>query len=205
MRIGKVHVVVLVVVLIVCVCLVSFTRSQAQATLGKASPTRVAVCNVVEVFTDYQRAKDLTNDLNAQRDAIEAENAKRTKRGEELQTQLEGYKVGSPKHEETMEEARRHEISRRVWLQLKQQEILRKHQRLTEEMYKEIQAAVAEVAKERGFDLVIQSQPRELSPAQSVQQLIAQIDRQKVLYNAPAVDITAAILQRVNEGYRVKK
>lgn len=205
MRIGKVHIVVLVLVLVAGVSLVSFTRSQAQSPLGGAAPTKVAVCKVVQIFAEYQRGKDLTKDLNAQGQAIQAENEKRTKKGDELKTQLEGYKVGSPKHEETLEAARRHEISRRVWLQMKQQEMLRKHKRLTEEMFKDIRATVAEVAKEKGYDLVMQSQLSELQDSQNVQQLVAQIDRQKVLYNTPAIDITATVLQRVNESYRVKK
>lgn len=205
MRFGKVHVVVLVMVLALGLASLSFTRSQAQVTAGGVAPTKVAVCNIASVLGDYQRAKDLTNDLKEQRDAIEAENKTRIKKAEELQTQLEGYKIDSPKYDETLQAAQRHEINRRVWLQMKQQEMLRKHRRLLEEMYKDIHTSVADVAKEKGFDIVVQSQPSELQAAQDVEQLIVQIDRQKVLYNAPDVDITAAVLQRVNEAYQINK
>ncbi len=205
MRFGKVHVVVLVAVLALGMAFVTFSQLHAQSVAGGVGPTKVAVCNIASVLTDYQRAKDLSDELKEQRDLIEAENKQRIKKAEELQTQLEGYKIDSPKYDETLQAAQQHEINRRVWLQMKQQEMLRKHRRLLEEMYKDIHIAVADVAKEKGFDLVVQSQPGELQAAQDVEQLIAQIDRQKVLYSAPGVDITAAVLLRVNEGYQVKK
>lgn len=205
MRFGKVHVVVVVLVLMAGLVLFSFTRSQAQGTLAGAAASRVAVCNIANVLGDYQRAKDLSNELKEQRDVIEAENKKRIKKAEELQTQLEGYKNGSPKYDETLQAAQRHEIDRRVWLQMKQQEMLRTHRRLLEEMYNDIHKAVADVAREKGFDIVIQSQPTELQAAKEIEHLVTQIDRQKVLYNTPGVDITEAVLLRVNEGYQVKK
>jgi Skp family chaperone for outer membrane proteins len=205
MRFGKVHVMVLILVLAMGMVFVSFTRSQAQGTAGGGSATRVAVCNIANVLGDYQRAKDLSNDLKEQRDEIEAENKQRVKKAEELQTQLEGYKSGSPKYDETLQAIQRHEIDRRVWLQMKQQEMLRTHRRLLEDMYNDIHTAVSDVAKEKGFDIVLQSQPGELQQAKDVEQLITQIDRQKVLYNIPGIDITAAVLLRVNEAYQVKK
>lgn len=206
MRFGKVQATVLVLTAAMGFCLLSFARLHAQGTLAPvAAPSRVAVCNIVEVLVEYQRAKDLTKELNDQGEAIEAENKQRLKKAEELQTQLDGLKAGSPKYDETLEAVQRHEVSRQVWLRMKQEEMLRKHRRLTEEMFKDIRAAVEEVAKERGFDIVLQSQPVELQEAKNVQEVVAQIDRQKVLYNSPASDITAAVLQRINEGYRLKK
>ncbi|MBN1553214.1 MAG: OmpH family outer membrane protein [Phycisphaerae bacterium] len=205
MRFGKVHVVVLVLVLALGLTLVSFTRTEAQNAAGASAATRTAVCNIVEIFGEYQKAKDMTADLNKQREMIEAENNQRLKKAEVLQTQLEGYKADSPKYDETLEEIQRQQINRQVWLRMKQEEILRKHRRLTEEMFREFRIVIAEVAKEKGFDLVLQSQPVELQNAQNVQQVIAQIDRQKVLYEAPGVDITAVVLQRLNEGYKLQK
>lgn len=205
MRFGKVHVLVVLLVLVMGLCLLSFTRSEAQGTAARSAPTKVAVCNIADVLGEYQRAKDLTNDLKQQRDAIQAENKKRIDKAEQLQTQLGGYKVGSEIYNKTLADVERQEISRQVWLQMKQKEMLRMHRRLLEEMYDDIQKAVSEIAREKGIDIVLQNQPADLSSAQGVEQLITLIDRQKVLYNTAEVDITAAVLQRVNEGYRIKK
>ncbi|MBN1941898.1 MAG: OmpH family outer membrane protein [Phycisphaerae bacterium] len=205
MRLGKVHVAVVLLMLAVGLLLASFTRSEAQiAAAGGAKATRVAVCNIEEVFNEYQRGKDGTKELNEEGEQIEAENKRRVKKAEELQTQLEGFKPDSQKYDETLQAAQQNEISRQVWLQMKQQEILRRHRRLTEEMFREIRAMVADVAKEKGFDVVLQGQSGDLRDVQNAQQVIAQIERQKVLYNTPEVDITAVVLQRLNEGYQLR-
>ncbi len=204
MKIGNIPIAVLLLVLVGGVGLVSLARSEAQTAAGTA-PVKVAVCNLVQVFGEYQRAKDLTKDLDDQRMALEAENKKRTERSAELRTELEGYKVGSPKHDETLQKAQRHEIDRRVWIQMQQEAMLRKHRRLTEEMYKDIRAAVAAVAKDREIEVVVQLESGDLAGAQNIQELVSQMDRQKVLYAAPQADITALVLQRLNEGYRLQK
>lgn len=182
--------------------LLSLTRSEAQVAGG--SGHAVAVCNIVEVFKEYQRAQDETEKLNQSRNAFAAEAEKRKKRLEALQNEAEGFKPGSQAHEDALERMRKEMIEYRVWEQFQQDLILRKHRRLTEEMYDQIKDAIAQVAKEQGYAVVVQLEPGQLQ-ARNVEELIAQIDRRKVLYHADSVDITATVLQKVNEAYRISK
>ena len=95
-------------------------------------------------------------------------------------------------------------IEREVWLKVEQASVLGDHRRLTEEMFKQIKSTIATVAKERNIDLVLQLESGEIN-ARNVEELVAQIDRRKVLFNTPEVDITAVVLQRINESYLIKK
>ena len=45
-------------------------RSFAQSPSTAAGPTKVAVCDVVKVFNNYNRAKDLTANLNEKRETV---------------------------------------------------------------------------------------------------------------------------------------
>ena len=206
MKIKKVHVVLFGATLAASLCLISLTRTNAQVAGRTDRPTRVAVCNLVKVFTDYHRAMDLTTKLNERKGSIQAENKKRLKKLEDLQMTMEGYKVGSKEYTKVLDDFKRQMIEREVWLKMEQASVLADHRRLTEEMFKQISDTIATVAKERNIDLVIQLESRELN-ARNVEELVAQIDRRKVLYNkdTPDIDITGAVLQLINESYQIKK
>ena len=206
MKVRKVHMIVFGAVLGVSLCLISLARTNAQGPGKTASPTRVAVCDLIKVFTDYQRSKDLMVEMNERKQTIGAENEKRVKKLEELKTEMDGYKVGSKKHTEVLDKMRRAAIEREVWLKIEQNSVLADHRRLTEEMLEQIKDTIAAVARKKNIDLVLQLAPKVMN-ASNVQELVAQIDRRKVLYHKPGpdMDITAAVLQRINESYRIKK
>ncbi len=204
MKVRKVHVIVFGAVLGASLCLISLARTNAQVAGKTTSPTRVAVCDLIKVFSDYQRSKDLMAEMNERRQTIEAENRKRIKKLEELKTEMDGYKIGSKKHTEVLDKMRRAAIEREVWLKIEQNSVLADHRRLTEEMLEQIKDTIATVARERNIDLVLQLEPKEMDP-QNLQELVAQIDRRKVLYNRQDIDITKAVSQRITESYRIKK
>ena len=204
MNIKKAHVVLFGVTLVVALSLISLSRTNAQVASRSAGPSKVAVCDLVQVFGDYQRAKDLTTTLNERKGSLEAENKRRVKKLEDLKMTMEGFIVGSKQHTKVLDDFKRQMVEREVWLKVEQASVLGDHRRLTEEMFKQIKSTIATVAKERNIDLVLQLESGEMN-ARNVEELVAQIDRRKVLFNTPEVDITAAVLQRINESYRIKK
>ncbi len=204
MKVRKVHVIVFGAVLGASLCLISLARTNAQVAGKTTSPTRVAVCDLGKVFSDYQRTKDLNAKMKERGQALEAENRKRIKKLEELKTEMDGYKVGSKKHDDVLGKFQRGVIEREVWLKIEQNSVLADHRRLTEEMFEQIKDTIAAVARERNIDLVLQLEPKEMDP-QNLQELVAQIDRRKVLYYRSDIEITKTVLQRINESYRVKK
>ncbi len=204
MKIKKVHVVLFGATLAASLCLISLTRTNAQGAGRSAGPTKVAVCDLIRVFADYQRAQDLTTKLNERKGSIEAENRKRVTKLEGLKMTMEGYKPGSKEHTKVLDDFKRQMIGLKVWLEIERDSVLADHRRLTEEMFKQIRDAIATVAKERNIDLVIQLAPKELN-ARNYEELVAQIDRRKVLYNTQDIDITKTVLQLINESYQIKK
>ena len=166
----------------------------------RAVPTRVAVCNIAEVFNNYKRAKDLTARLDARRRRIKSENEKRSKAIESLQMELEGLKEGSKKYEQTFNEIQRLTIERQAWLQFEDSLAVRDHLRLTKEMYDEILAMVVATAKGKGLDLVLYREGK-TPPTQNITELLRAIRARKVLYSADTIDITEETLRRINKTY----
>ena len=194
-------------ILVTAVALVGLALLLNPLGAQPAAPARpagaqVGVCDVVVVFNEYQRAKDLTVRLNERRDALKAENDKRGKAIDVPRTELEGLKPGSKDYEQRLSEVQRLTIERSAWLQFQEALIMRDHQRLTREMYEQILKMIQGVAREQGFTLVVQ-RDKESMESQNTQELVQKIAARKVLYNDDGVDLTDTILARLNDQYRL--
>jgi Skp family chaperone for outer membrane proteins len=166
----------------------------------RGMPTRVAVCDIAEVFNNYKRAKDLTAKLDARRLRIKNENTKRGKALEALQMELESLKESSKKYEQTFNEIQRLSIERQAWLQFEDSLAVREHHRLTKEMYEQTLAMVTVIAKAKGLDLVLYREGK-IPPTQNITELLRVVRARKVLYSANTIDITEETLRRINEAY----
>jgi len=178
-------------------------RSSAQDRPGAPATSRVAVCDIVQVFNNYTRATDLTAAMNKRRDSLKAENEKRGQAIEALRLELEGLVVGSKKYEAQFSEMQRLTIERDAWMRFQEAMVMRDHHRLTRDMYEEIIKTIGEVAKQRGIDIVLYY-PRADIQSNNTKQLLQQIQARKVLFAADGVDLTDAVLMRLNENYRAR-
>ncbi len=192
--------------LLVIFALVGLAALLTNAVAQPAAPVggRIAFCDLVLVFNNYQRAKDMTTELNERRKAIEAEKNKRGKAVEALQMELQNYKKGSQQYEKTLNEVQRQSIELEAYLRFQEQLALREHRSLTEEMYKEIVTAVASAAKRQGISVVLQREQEQLN-SDDTKAMLQQIYNRKVLYFNEALDITDGILRSLNQAYKAKK
>ncbi len=192
--------------LLAIIALVGIAAFLTNSVAQQATPTRgqIAFCDLVSLFNNYQRAKDLTTELNERRTAIKAESEKRTKAVETLKMELENYKKGSQQYEQTFNEVARQSIDLDAYLRYQEQLALRDHRSLTEEMYKEIIGAVGKVAARQGASVVMQREQDQLN-TEDTKAMLQQIYNRKVLYFNEALDITDAVLTSLNQGYKAKK
>ena len=163
----------------------------------------VAVCNVVEILNNCQKAKDLTAELNKERARIEKEAEKRNTAIKTLNDELKLLTAGSKEFEQRFAEKQRLLINREAWLKFEQSKAMRNHQKLTREMYLEVQKAVGVVAKARGYKVVLFQQRGNLR-AISAADMRAEISQRKVIYSDEKLDITSAVLSNLNAAYRSK-
>jgi len=178
-------------------------RSSAQDRPTAPAMVKVGVCDVVEVFNNYTRADDLTATLNKRRDALKAENEKRGQAIEALRLELDGLIMGSKKYEAQFSEMQRLTIERDAWMRFQEAMVMRDHHRLTRDMYDEIIKTIGEVAKQRGFHVVLH-RPRADVQSKNTRELLQQIQARQVLYAADSVDLTDVVLMKLNEDYRAR-
>ncbi len=166
-----------------------------------APASRVAVCDIVQVFNNYNRAKDLQVEFEKRMDQTKAENEKRIKAIEAIQMELEGFKAGTKDYEDRYNKIQRLTIDRKAWLQYEEMLGRNEQLRLTQEMYKDAMDTIGQVAKDRAIDIVLYREMRDV-PTADISELLSQIERRKVLYNTAGADITEEVLARMNRAYR---
>ncbi len=182
------------------VVFLNYALAQPAADKPRAA-TCIAVCDIVEVFNNYERAKDLTAKLNERGRQIQAEKAKRNILIEEIADELKRLKQGSEEYEKRFNEMQRLAIELQGWLKLNEDKAIREHHQFTKEMYRQILDTVAKEAKSRGYKVVTFEERGDLQST-NTSELIREIARRRVLYSDPGVDITRMVLSRLNKSYR---
>ena len=188
---------------VACVA-VFLTAVSAQAPLAAGPRGTVAVCDVVTVFNNYQQAKDLSAEFQERAKKLAAADEQKLRAIQEVEKVLDALKPGSKSYEEQLQKWEKLSVERATWRRLREQVNLREHRRLTEEMYTEILTMIETVAKERRYDLVLHRENVELA-SQTTTELLNKIAQRKCLYAAKSIDITDAVLKRVNSRYSQRK
>jgi len=175
------------------------SAQQADVTPG---PTSVAVCDIEAIFRNYDRATELLDRLNEERVRIKNEYEQRGKAVQALELELGALKEGSEEYEGRLQEIQRLGIESNTYLQFSESLIRRKHHGLTEEMYREILAGIAQIAQEKGIDLILYRDEQVAQSSNDAMELLTQIRNRKVLYSREGLDITQVVLERLNQAYR---
>lgn len=185
-------------IVVLCVSVLWIGRGVAQVDGGAVGKT--AVCNIAQVFENYKRAKDLTADFEKRRVALGEEDARRQRAIESLHLQLDALALGSKAYEAKLSEIEEATLSREVWRKLEEGKLVREHLALTQEMYSDILRLIETVAKERGYELVLYRDELDLASSNR-SELLSKIALRKVLYSSDAIDITDAVLKRLDSLY----
>jgi len=189
----------------VAVGLVAFTvtRSIHAQTGGAALTGRIACVDVVQVFNEFQRQKDLTEEMKELQDKLTDENKQRRQKIDALQAELDKLDPDDATYVTRMREMLAMQIDYKNWVDLKQADMSREVGVWSVRIYKEIVRAVEELAKRDGYDLVFyrgQFEPTSMEP----DQVKEQIRGHHLLYANPSTDITQTVTDKLNKGYRAQ-
>ena len=179
--------------------------SAAQPARRRAAPaTRVAVCDIIELLNNYQRAKDLMAALKNDGERIDRERDARRKKIEQMNQQLDGLKLGSPAYRKLLDEMEEARFQGEAWLKCQGARGMREHHRLTKLLYADIRGAIAKISKARGIHVVLSFDRKEL-PTKSTVQLAQIMESRKVIWHDDSIDLTEAVLTRLNKEYEARK
>jgi len=178
-------------------------RTQGQAPpreAPQASPTRVAVCDIQLVLRECKAYKQVDAEFFAKAKAFAMEDKKRLEKIRQLKQVLENLNPNSKQYEQTLAELDRLSIERPVLAKLEEKAARRRSRRQTERIYRQILSIVADIAKKRGYDVVISRESVDITSA-SAAELFDKIALRKCLYYSPRIDLTDEVLRKIDRIY----
>jgi Skp family chaperone for outer membrane proteins len=170
-----------------------FAETKAPAT----GTTKIGLVSVRSIFQNCKKNTDYKAKMMAEQDKIIAELEKLNKEVDALQADLKTRKAGSEDALKLMKDITEKKASLEGQKQYYQEQFKVKDQMWTEKMYVEILDTVGKIAKQKGYDLILEKDDIEL-PAASATELMLMIRTHKVLYYSEDMDITSDVLAVVD-------
>ena len=182
--------------------LISIAYGSMGTPAGQA-PGRIATIDVVLINNEYQRQKDLTEEMMRLQQGLKAESDTRIQKIDAAQAVLNALDPADPAYKKKMQDLFAMRLDYKNWGELKQAMMAGEAAVWTHTIYKEITDAAARIAEQEGIDAVLYRD--ELPPAiNDVQELQNIIRQRKLVYANPRIDITQTVLTALNAAYRAQ-
>lgn len=205
MKISKVIVLAFVVTAVCGTIVLNNSLAQDGSVTRQARPTAVAVCNVFNVLQKCHETKDRSASTLALQASAQTEMQKRLATINEIKAEMGGLDPDSQEYERRLEEVERLSLEAETWRKLMSAKVIRRETKAHIAMYEKLQKAASQIASENGYDIVLFKTEFDMPEQPTMQILSERIRERIVLYNNDQVDITDAILIRLNELYKSAK
>lgn len=187
-----------IVVTVLLIVMSGFIVSTAAEKAADNKSLKIGVVSVRKVFQECKRNTKYRQEMSAERDKLEKELDSLSKEIDADKSKLKMLKPGSADYLSGMKSV----FEKQGNLQAKQEYFKRqvdmREQMVIEQLFKDVVKATAEIAKEKGIDLVLEKSEPDL-PATNSNELTLTISTHKVLYNSGACeDITDAVMTKVD-------
>jgi Skp family chaperone for outer membrane proteins len=176
----------------------------AVLTTDQSTPgNRVAVIDVIRIFNECQRQKDLEAELKTLQESLDAESRTRKLKIDQTQAELNRLDPSDPAYTRKMEELMEMQIQYKNWFDFMQAKLTREVSVWSWRIYRETSDICATVAKQNGIDLVLY---RDEFPPVSADpdETRGRIRSRMVVYNSPEINITQAVLEQLDAQYRAQ-
>lgn len=189
-----------VLAVIVAVALIALAGAGASTAM-QAQPTAVAVADVQAIFNSLKEKTALEAELRSRGEQLQQQEQEKRNAIAQLRQDLGVLNAGSDAYRQKEEQLTEAAIALRVWAELEQQKLNRERVLQIESLYRQTMDAVAQVAQDSGYDVVLFKESAPEFDAENPQQLSTLIQVRKVLYAADSIDITSQVIQRMNNAY----
>lgn len=183
-----------------------FAGSAAWLSAAQNRPTpaaKVACVDVVRVFNEYERMKDLQEEMKNVLEDLDRQNQEKRRAIDALEATLNAMSLSDPTYGEKTRELLKMQVEYKNWFDLAQADRAREVGVWTRKIYLEVLETVSRVAQGAGVDLVVYREdftPTGFDPDQIRQQ----IRERKVVYANNAIDLSAIVLEDLNSKYRAQ-
>ena len=185
--------------------LLPFARAAAEDAPGGRTAVRIAVADLRRIYEDYEKQKDEEKVVKAYQDRIRRRVESLRGDFQRLADEMKNLSLGSPERLERKQKIEKIKNELRNLTQTATRELNERVVRATRGLYGEVGEVVAEYAREHGIDLVIKKQSLRADGKSMAASVSFQIGFEPVLYVDKQLEITDAIIERLNARYRAAK
>lgn len=173
----------------------------AAATPAAAAPAhQVGLIDMAHVFKNYDKFKSMTEDMQADAKAAQADAEAMVEEMKQIQTKMQSLQEGSDDYIANETKILTLQTKLESFRKVQQREFLRKEAEIYKTVYMEVQENVQRYAKHYGYTLIIRFNRQSVDSAENPQEIITSMNRQ-VVYYRDQDDLTDPILDFLNKQY----
>lgn len=198
----KIIVGTMAVAMLASLFVVSQTIQGQDAGAKAAGPHQVGLIDMAEVFKDYEKFKNLREELQAEIEQSDAQAKAKLEQMKTLQQQITSgqLKQDSPEYQNIEKQLLTMKGELESFRQVQQREFLRKESEIYKQVYLEVQDAVNKYAHHYNLTLIMRFNRNKVEEAENPQEVIQSMNRQVVFHRA-SDDITDPVLGYLNRQY----
>ena len=185
-------------------CIVGFVIFSAgfdmQAKADVRGALKVGVVDVSKVLEGYGKKADFSKQLEDLRSDKQKDIEQKRIEGQTLKDKIELLLPGSPERKKQEEALSKLDIEINVMGEAALKNMSEMHAKMLVQLYQEITEECVAHAKAEGFDLILKKEEIDLERLLP-REIQFTINMQKIIYNSPEIDITPAIIKRMQEKY----
>lgn len=178
------------------------TGATAQTATATPPPTKIATINIVKMFNslDEKKAGDkdievMARNLENGRKAIETDI-------ETLKKEMGAYNEGTEAYRDTQERLFKRAMDLESHMRLMEQKLLMEQRLRTMALYRKMNKAIEDYSRANGIIIVFMADEVDFSNARTPQDVIGKITLRKIVYAHDTLDITAGVVNRMNEAWK---
>lgn len=187
----------LAIIGILCGCVAFMGYEMSWADADGDGELSIAVVNIRDVFQGSSANEAYKTDAMEQQQQIMSELETLSKQIDAEKAGLKTLKRESEDYEKAMQDLMMKQAELQAKEEFYKQKFQAKDRLFTEKLYKSALSAVETVAKEQGYDLVIEQDKPDL-PSPNAQELMLTIRTNKILYSGGLDDITDKVIEKLD-------
>ena len=185
------------------VAVIFFAVSGALHAQNTPAPTgRIAIINVEQVINEYERWKDLAEEARQLKESVGQEDKNRQDAIQALGTTVDVMDRNDPAFVKKLGEFQETVIQHKTWQQVLDATMQRELALATDGIYRDLMRATKAVAEATGYDVVLyRDDYQQLADPTAIEN---QMRGRKVVYANEAINISQAVIDKLNADYRTQ-
>lgn len=166
-------------------------------------PTSIATFDLERTFNALEEKKAADAELKRLAEDMKKQSDVLAKGLKAMETELMDLQAGMPQHKEMMEKLAEGSHNYQAQLEFFRAKIDIDGARMMRQVYQSIRLAAEQLAKERGYTVVLVNDSISTIPPGTVEEVTRQISARRMVYASTQVDVTDELIGRMNNEFKM--